>query len=284
MCVVARQLLRSVFGGSRKNIQRRKTKPNNVNYAEDSDCNTKATFAGCFLGISFQRVYESEVNKMRERREILPGQKFGRLTVIREAERQYGHRYILCRCDCGNEKTINLNSLIKGMSNSCGCYRKEFIANRNYKHGHTYRADGVERLYRIWQGMKRRCYDADDPGYNNYGARGITICDEWIDDYSTFREWANNNGYSNELTIDRIDNDKGYSPDNCRWATVKEQSNNTRHNHRVTYCGETHTLSEWGDILGISDDLIGQRLRKGLPLEQVFFVGNLRYYKQEEMK
>lgn len=242
----------------------------------------QATFAGCFLGISFQRVYESEVNKMRERREVYPGQRFGRLTVIREAERQYGHRYILCRCDCGNEKSINLNSLIQGTSNSCGCYRREFITNRNYKHGHTYRANGMERLYRIWQGMKRRCREPNEPNYRNYGGRGITICDEWYDNYVAFREWSYSNGYSDDLTIDRIDNDKGYYPDNCRWATVKEQSNNTRVNHRVTYQGETHTLSEWGDILGMSDDLISQRLKKGMPLERVFFNGNLKELNKKE--
>ena len=220
---------------------------------------------------------------MREKRQVYPGQRFGRLTVIREADRKYGHRYILCRCDCGNEKSINLNSLIKGMSNSCGCYRREFIANRNYKHGFAYRENGTERLYRIWQGMKRRCYDTNDPGYRNYGERGIKICDEWLNDYSAFREWSHANGYRDDLTIDRIDNDKGYYPYNCRWATVKEQSNNTRVNHRVTYQGETHTLSEWGDILGMSDDLISQRLRKGMSLEHVFFNGNLRELNKKEM-
>ena len=129
--------------------------------------------------------------------------------------------------------------------------------------------------------MRRRCGDPKDAGYRNYGERGITVCDEWVNDYAAFREWSNANGYADDLTIDRIDNDKGYSPDNCRWTTMKVQSNNTRVNHRVTYQGETHTLSEWGDILGISDDKIGRRLKKGLPLEQVFFNGNLRYYKQE---
>ena len=218
---------------------------------------------------------------MRERIEVTPGQRFGRLTVIREAERQHGHRYILCRCDCGNEKSINLNSLVKGMSNSCGCYRREFIANRNYKHGLTKRETKIERLYTIWSGMKYRCCDPNGKGYHNYGGRGITVCDEWINDYTAFKEWSLNNGYAEDLSIDRIDNDKGYSPDNCRWTTMKVQANNTRVNHRVTYQGETHTLSEWGDILGMSDDLISRRLREGMPLERVFFNGNLRYYKKE---
>ena len=215
---------------------------------------------------------------MRSPITIHPGDRFGRLTVIREAERQYGHRYILVRCDCGNEKTVNLGSLVKGSSKSCGCFRKEYISDRNYKHGFTYRNNDKERLYNIWMGIKRRCCDTDDKGYHNCGGRGITVCDEWLNDYSSFRTWSYENGYTDELTIDRINNDAGYDPDNCRWVSMEIQSNNTRVNHRVTYKGETHTLAEWGRITGIKSDLIGARIKKGLPLDQVFYNGNLRYY------
>lgn len=212
---------------------------------------------------------------------VNPGDRFGRLTVIKEAEKQYGHRYILVQCDCGKTKTVNLGSLVSGASKSCGCFRREYISKRNYKHGLTCRGQKIERLYNIWNGMKCRCFDTNDPGYRNYGGRGITVCDEWTNDYIAFREWALNNGYSDELTIDRIDNNKGYFPDNCQWATVQTQSNNTRVNRHITYKGETHTFAEWGRITGIKDDLIGSRFKKGLPLEQVFFNGNLRYFKQE---
>lgn len=222
---------------------------------------------------------QSEVDKMRNIVSVTEGQRFGRLTVVRESERQYGHRYILCRCDCGTEKAINLNSLVHGMSNSCGCFRKEFIANKNFKHGFAHREANLERLYRIWSGMKYRCFDSRCKGYYNYGGRGITVCDEWRNDYSVFREWALNNGYSDELTLDRIDNNGNYEPSNCRWATVQVQSNNTRVNKRVTYKGETHTLADWGRITGIDADKIGRRLKKGLPLERVFFNGDLRSYK-----
>lgn len=209
---------------------------------------------------------------------VVPGERFGRLTVIRESERQYGHRYILCQCDCGNLKTINLNSLVRGTSTSCGCYRKEYIRQRNTTHGLT-KDHKIERLYNIWSKMKSRCNKIDDPGYENYGGRGIKICPEWENDYMTFRMWAFANGYADDLTIDRIDNNKGYEPDNCRWTTMKVQSNNTRVNHKVTYREETHTLSEWQDITGIDDNIIGQRLRKGLPLERVFFNGDLRQFR-----
>ena len=219
---------------------------------------------------------------MRKTPTVTPGQRFGRLVVIREDDRKYGHRYILCKCDCGTEKSINLHSLLNGCSNSCGCLRREYIASKNFKHGFANRNNELERIYCIWSGMKKRCYSETDPGYKNYGGRGITICDEWKDNYPAFREWSISNGYSDELSIDRIDNDKGYAPDNCRWTTAKVQGNNTRVNHRVTYKGETHTLSEWSDITGIDDNRIGQRLKKGLPLEKVFFNGNLKYYDKKE--
>lgn len=216
---------------------------------------------------------------MKERIVIESGERFGRLTVIKESVRQYGHRYILCQCDCGNQKSINLNSLVKGLSTSCGCYRKEYISKKNTTHGLTERGH-IERLYNIWSNMKCRCNNPNDKGYVNYGGRGIKICSEWENDYVAFRTWALANGYSSDLTIDRIDNNKGYSPDNCRWVTMKVQSNNTRVNRKVTYRGETHTLSEWQDITGISDDKIGRRLKNGLPLEQVFFNGDLRTLKE----
>lgn len=211
------------------------------------------------------------------------GDRFGRWTVISEETLIKSHKYVLCRCDCGNEKNVNLNSLLKGMSNSCGCWRREYISNKNYKHGHAVRNATKERLYNIWIGMRRRCLDEKDKGYHNYGERGITICPEWVDDYDTFRTWAYNNGYEDSLTIDRIDNDKGYSPNNCRWVNMQVQSNNTRFNHHITYHGETHTIAEWGRIFGISANIIGQRLKKGFPLEKVFFNGNLRYYKESEV-
>lgn len=214
---------------------------------------------------------------------IISGERYGRWTVIEESERIKGDRAVLVRCDCGTQKVVRLKSLKCGSSVSCGCFRSEYIANRNYKHGHTIRNNEKERLYNIWSKMKMRCNNTNDPEYANYGGRGISVCSEWLNDYESFREWSYSNGYDDTLSIDRIDNDKGYSPDNCRWTTMLVQSNNTRVNHLLTYKGETHTLADWGRITGINDNLIGQRLRKGFPLEKVFFCGNLRYYKESEV-
>lgn len=124
-----------------------------------------------------------------------------------------------------------------------------------------------KRLNRIFSCMKRRCYDAKNPSFNNYGARHITICKEWYTPGShkgwlAFKSWAFSHGYQEGLTIDRIDNDKGYSPANCRWITYKEQANNRRSNHLITYKGETHNLSTWCELLNLNYDRIERRLNK----------------------
>ena len=134
-----------------------------------------------------------------------------------------------------------------------------------YKHGERY-----SRLYTIWCRMKARCYNSNNHAYNLYGGRGIVICDEWQSNYCVFKEWAINNGYKDDLTLDRIDVNGNYEPNNCRWATRKEQANNTRTNHYITYNNETHTLAEWSDITGIQRDVIKSRIEKGMNLDDVF--------------
>lgn len=135
-----------------------------------------------------------------------------------------------------------------------------------YKHGLK-----NTRLYRIWLGMKDRCNNPNTSRYLDYGGRGITVCDEWNDDFKSFYDWSMSHGYSDILTIDRIDNDKGYSPDNCRWVTMLIQANNSRHNHNITYKGETHSLSDWSRILGLSFHLLSNRInRYGWSVENAF--------------
>lgn len=128
------------------------------------------------------------------------------------------------------------------------------------------------RLYRIWANMKTRCYNQKDPHYKNWGARGIRVCDEWREDFSAFYSWAMSNGYAEDLSIDRIDNDKGYSPENCRWATSEEQKENKQSPVRkISYGGETLTISEWTSRLGLGKETIRERLKKGWTEEEALF-------------
>lgn len=172
----------------------------------------------------------------------ITGQKFGRLTAIKPVGRNnHGNIKWLCRCDCGNEHEATVTTLRNGSVSSCGClWRESRIANlpKNRIHGESH-----SRLYRIWTGMKLRCFDPKNDNYPNWGGRGIRVCDEWMK-YENFRDWALANGYSENLTIDRIDNDADYSPENCRWATWEQQNQNHRNTIRTMVRGELLTLSE----------------------------------------
>ena len=177
----------------------------------------------------------------------LTGQRFGRLVVTRfdhfERSGGIGHKnaYWFCKCDCGNTKIVTSSSLRNGATRSCGCYRKE-VASKNHFKG------GKSKLYNVLKMMLKRCNDPSCEFYHNYGGRGIKVCDEWscgLDGYYNFRKWAESNGYKDGLTIDRKDNNKGYSPNNCQWVDRKYQSNNKRNNTRVTIDGRTQTLTQW---------------------------------------
>lgn len=185
----------------------------------------------------------------------LTGQRFGRLTVICRADTKSKDVKWLCKCDCGNECITKGIYLRTGDTKSCGCIAKQLLVNRNYKHGkrHT-------RLYNIWRDIIRRCESATRYAHEYYHDKGITICEEWRNDFLAFYNWAMNNGYSDDLTIDRIDTDKNYEPNNCRWVTMKVQGNNKSNNFHISYNGETHTLSEWADITGIKRLTIRARI------------------------
>jgi len=191
----------------------------------------------------------------------LIGQRFGRLIVLEEAGKTKGKRQKIvwkCKCDCGKEKSIIGDSLRSGSAKSCGCSIVEKIKERNFKHGYAHK----ERLYGIWRGMYTRCYNKNFKFYNYYGGRGISICDEWLNNYLVFRKWAYINGYEENLTIDRKDNDGNYEPNNCKWVSGKNQANNKSNNHCVTFHGKTKTLSQWAEETKISSRVIESRLNR----------------------
>lgn len=186
----------------------------------------------------------------------ITGQTINNWYVIKEAGRsKSGTARFLCRCLlCGNERLVEGRSIRSGVSKGCGCYHP--------KRMETTRHD--ERLYGVWGGMRDRCNNPNSPQYKWYGGRGIRICPEW-DDYSNFRSWAYSHGYDDsakkyQCTIDRIDTNGNYSPDNCAWRTQKQQCNNTRSNHLLTHNNETHTIQEWSEITGIRKDTIRRRI------------------------
>lgn len=168
----------------------------------------------------------------------------------RDKRRQY---HWLCQCDCGNTSIVRGKSLIQGNTKSCGCLVYE---SRNVKHGMK-----KTRLYRIWSGMKSRCYTPSNPAYNRYGGRGISICQEWKSDFNAFYEWAKNNEYSENLSIDRIDVNGNYDPSNCRWSTPQQQSDNKRNNILITIDGITLDVQQWCDKIGIKRSTVNTRVR-----------------------
>lgn len=177
----------------------------------------------------------------------LTGIRFGRLLVINRDKNDSSGRCVwVCKCDCGNIVSVKSHYLISGEKKSCGCLQREVNSSVHRKHGKR-----KERIYRIWQGMKTRCYNKNHKYFQNYGGNGITVCDEWKD-FEPFYEWAISHGYSDDLSIDRIDNCKGYFPDNCRWATHVEQTRNRAITKRVKYGGEEIPIGEVAKIEGIT--------------------------------
>lgn len=216
------------------------------------------------------------VHENKGRFKDITGQRFGRLTVIRflpRAEREHPRRTWLCRCDCGNEIQVAAAKLISGHTTSCGCAVVDHIANVNKKYRHT-----NKRLYSVWKSMNARCHNPKAFGYKSYGGRGITICDEWSeyneDGYETFYDWAVDNGYDfdakvNDCTIDRVDVNGNYEPGNCRWVTNKVQQNNRRDSVKYEYHGESHTMSEWAEILGVKYSRLRYHIRsRGESIEE----------------
>ena len=243
-------------------VSRAENKCGRTNWHCKCDCGNERDILAINLTRGFTKSCGCLHNEqLRERKLIdLLGQKFGRLLVLKRAENHGRETYWKCRCDCGNIKEINGAKLKNGHTKSCGCLSKETTSEIFKTHGMS-----STRLYRIYKKMYRRCYKPKTKWFENYGGRGITICQEWLGEqgFENFAKWSMKNGYADNLSIDRKDNDKGYSPDNCRWASAKEQANNTRSTVFLTYKGETKSASEWSEITGIRQDTLTMRKRNG---------------------
>lgn len=194
-----------------------------------------------------------------ERYEDLTGKKFGKLTAIAYDGKRGRKAYWVCQCECGKLKEVRADSLKSGKIQSCGCLKRE---QDKINLDRTTHAMSHKRLYEIWQGMKSRCCNPNDARYANYGGRGITICQEWQNDFLAFYNWAIAHGYSDTLTIDRINNDRGYSPNNCRFTNNKEQCRNRSTNINIRIGNVTKTLAEWCEIFELDYKTVHARFHR----------------------
>lgn len=201
------------------------------------------------------------------------GLKYGRLTIIKEGSCiKYNRtimRKVLCKCDCGNKKEIDLNSIKRGKSTSCGCFNKEFAKKNHTKHGLAMISTGIRHPdYNIWTKLKGRCLNPNDKSYKHYGGRGIKICDRWMHSFENFIEdlgWRPSQKYS----IERIDYNKDYCPENCKWILKSEQTKNCRRVKLITYNGKEHCLTDLCKLLGLVYSTMRHRVYDlGIPFEE----------------
>lgn len=199
----------------------------------------------------------------------LIGKRFSKLKVIKRIENdKYGNSRWLCECDCGKITKVLGTHLRSNHTKSCGCLQAQSCKNIKHKPKH-----GMikTRIYRIWNGMKNRTNENSrfkETQYKNYSGRNIKICEDWKNNFVSFYNWAISNGYQDNLTIDRIDVDGDYEPNNCRWVTMKEQQNNKRNNTILEYNGLKLTISQWEEKLNFPHKLITNRLRRGWSIEK----------------
>nr|DAG62938.1 MAG TPA: hypothetical protein [Caudoviricetes sp.] len=206
----------------------------------------------------------------------LTGQRFGRLEVLALADDYVSPKGCikkcwLCICDCGNKTIVTSSDLKSGHTKSCGCLPKQIIGEVSRKHGkrHT-------KIYHRWLDMKQRCYNPNNSHYKSYGGRGITVCDEWKDNFQAFYDWAINNGYSDSLSIERIDVNGNYIPSNCKWIPMTNQARNKVNTIYFEYDGEIKTLAEWAEIKDVKYNTLLRRVRTGTKPEFMFYKGRLK--------
>ena len=193
------------------------------------------------------------------RHDDLTGMQFGFLTVLYLDHISKGRAQWRCRCErCGGEAIVSTTSLKNGSAKSCGCYKREQLGERTRTHGLT-----NHPLYIIWCGMKERCSDENGVSWSYYGEKGISVCDEWKHSFQSFYDWAMENGWECGLTIDRINNDYGYSPWNCQWVNKIAQANNRSNNRLISYAGEVRTIAQWAMLFDINYFTLRAQINRG---------------------
>lgn len=218
-----------------------------------------------------RRTVAANKEKIKENGGIV-GLRFGRLTVVADCgANAHGERLCECVCDCGKDYTARRSKLINGNTTSCGCYLRDSVRARALKDGSSRAGSKYRRLYNIWANMKERCTNPKYHRYCDYGGRGITLDPAW-NDWLSFKDWALTHGYDDELTIDRIDNDSGYRPGNCRWIPSGMQQNNTRRTVRVFYQGRCYSSWQFHRLTGVPYDVVLGDASQGLFGEEILLL------------
>jgi len=201
----------------------------------------------------------------------LTGQRFGRLVVLKLiGKNKWGSYQWLCRCDCGKEKIVRIDSLKSGRTKSCGCLNRERLT----KHGHY-----GDRTYKSWSQMIQRCTNPNNKYFKDYGGRGITVCERWLNSFPNFLEDMGESPKGHQ--IDRMNNDKGYHKSNCLWVTPKQNSRNRRSNHLETHNGKTQCITAWSEEVGIPEYVIRQRLKHGWSIERALTTPVKKYKRRK---
>jgi len=196
----------------------------------------------------------------------LTNQKFNRLTVLKLAPKQKHKVAWLCKCDCGKTTIVLATNLTGNRTRSCGCLKMEKLLQRSTTHNQRH-----TKIYEVWKTLKQRCLNPNNKFYFRYGGRGITVCEDWKNNFTSFYEWSMKNGYKEGLSIDRIDNNGNYCPENCRWTDKLTQANNTRTNHYITFRNQTKTIAEWSRHFNLPyGNIQGKLIRNNYDAEKAF--------------
>lgn len=212
----------------------------------------------------------------------LQNERFGKLTVIKRVDNKVYKNgrstpQWLCQCNCGNKIIVAASNLRKGSTQSCGCLQKELLIKRNKTVKYTTHGQSRTRLYTIWCDMKQRCLNKNQKAFKHYGERRISICDEWKNNFNSFYDWAIRNGYTDNLTIDRIDVDGNYNPSNCRWTTMKQQRRNARSNVFVEINGVKKVLIDWCEYYKIKYTTVLSRIYSGWEMVKAITTPSRKY-------